>query len=323
MSGNMFQVANQFNLEDARVGFHVAFMQTLEAVGPDALEDLLTEVKSNTSLEEWSWLGDLPGFSEWKGDRKLGDLSAHKLRVANRDWSGGLRAHQNQFKDDKIGLFAPAVEGMARKCRKHRSDLTVKALLNGHDGTTYPDAGNGLAYDGAFFFSTSHSTDGGPSQSNKMTAPLTSSSLEEAEQMLQEMKTADGADPLELEGTDLVVGPANFHTALRLTGAEMLPGSAGTTETNIHRGRFNVKVSRRISGARRFDWFLADLSAPIKPALFQNREEISSSAIMGGQGTSNDSTPRFQRGELWFGAEARYNVALFAWQTIIGSRVPS
>jgi phage major head subunit gpT-like protein len=321
MAGNMFQVANQFNLENARVGFHVAFLESLEAVGPDELEALLTEVASNTSIEEWQWLGDLPGFEEWKGDRKLGDLSAHRLRVENRDWASGLRAHQNQFKDDKLGLFGPAVAGLARKARRHRSDLAVKALLNGFDGTTYTEAGNGLAYDGAFFFSTSHSTDSGPSQSNKMTSALSASALEDAEEMLKEMKTADGKDPLDLSGTDLLVGPALEATAKRLTQAELLPGTAGTTETNIHRGRYNVKVSRRITGARANDWFLADLSAPIRPLIFQNREEISTSAIMGGQGTSNDSTQRFKAGELWFGAEARYAVAYFAWQTIIGSRV--
>lgn len=318
--GNIFNIANQSNLDAARVGFHAAFMDQLEAMGPDALEVLFTEIQSGTSIEEWEWLGDLPGFEEWKGDRKLGDLDALKLRVENRDWASGIRVHQNQFKDDKLGLFRPRIAALAQKARRHRSDLMVKALLNGFAGNVYPEAGNGLAYDGAFFFSTTHSTGGGPNQSNKLTSALAEDTLATAEQMLNEMKTADGKDPLDLKGTHLIVGPKLKKLASKLLKSEFLPSAAGTaTESNYHAGKYDLLVSPRITGAQDDYWFLADLSAPIRPMLFQLREEISTSAIVGGQGGENDSVPRFQRGELWFGAEARYNVAYFAWQTIIGS----
>ena len=321
MAGNMFQVANQINLEAARVGFHAAFMQQLEAMGDDPLEAMFNTVPSNGTLEEWDWLGDIPGFTEWKGDRVLGDVSAFKLQVANRDWSSGLRLHQNNFKDDKLGLFPVRVQGLAQKAKRHRFDLMVRMLLNGFTGLAFPDAGNGLAYDGAFFFSTSHASDGGPAQSNYLGAvPLTVASLETAETRLKNMTTADGKDPLELGGTHLVVGPALEWTAKKIMGAEVIANAAGTAaDTNIHRNQYQVIVSRRIRGPQANHWFLADLSQAIKPFIFQLREEISTSAIVGNQGGTGDSEPRFKRGELWFGAEARYNVAAFAWQMIVGS----
>ena len=321
MAGNMFQVSNQVNLEAARVGFHAAFMQALEAMGDDPIEALYAEVLSTGSIEEWDWLGDLPGFEEWRGDRKLGDLSAFKMQIANKDWSNGLRAHQNQFKDDKLGLFPIRVQGLAQKARRHRSDLMVRMLLNGFTGAAFPDTGNGLAYDGAFFFSHSHSSDGGPNQSNYLGAvPLTVSSLETAETKLKNMTTADGKDPLELGGTHLIVGPANEWTAKRIMSAEVIANAAGTAaDTNIHRNQYQVIVSRRIRGPQANHWFLADLSQPVKPFIFQLREDISTSAIVGTQGGTGDSEPRFKRGELWFGAEARYNVGAFGWQTIVGA----
>jgi len=144
MAGNMFQIGNQINLEAARVGFHAAFMQQLEAMGDDAINALFAEVPSTGSLEEWDWLGDLPGFEEWKGDRKLGDVSAFKMQIANRDWSNGLRVHQNNFKDDKLGLFPIRVQGLAQKAKRHRSDLMVRMMLNGFAGNVFPDTGNGL-----------------------------------------------------------------------------------------------------------------------------------------------------------------------------------
>jgi phage major head subunit gpT-like protein len=317
MSGNLFQIANQFNLEAARVGFHVAFMQALEATGPDEVEALYQMVSSTTSLEEHQWIGDVPGFEKWVGDRNLGDFEAFKLRIVNEDWSSGMRAHQNQFKDDKLGLFPIAIQQLAVKARRHRADLCVKGLLNGFDGNLYPEAGNGLAYDGALFFSTAHANG-----SNKLTDALSATSLALAERMFGEMTTADGKDPLDIEGTTLIVGPRLRETAMKLTMNEFVPSAAGTaTESNIHRGRYKVMVSRRIKGNQSNWWFLAALGQPIKPFIFQLREEISTSAIMGGQGSPNDSVPRFRKGELWFGAEARYNVAPFAFQTAIGSKV--
>jgi len=317
MGGNIFNIANQVDLAAARVGFHAAFLSQLEAVGPDPLEILYTEVPSTTSIEEWNWLGDLPGFEEWDGDRKMGELDAYKLRVENRDWAKGIRVHQNQFKDDKLGLFGPRVAGLAQKARRHRCDLMVKALLNGFAGNVYPEAGDGLAYDGAFFFSDSHA-----SGSNKLTDALSATALETAEKKLKSMTTIDGADPLELEGTHLIVGPKLEATARKLIESEHVPNSGGTaTESNIHRGRYKLLVSRRIKGDQDDYWFLADLSAPIRPMLFQLREDISTSAIVGNQGGEGDSVPRFSRGEYWFGAEARYNVAYFAFQAIVGAQV--
>src|SRR4051812_6577697 len=101
----MMNIANQANLDAARVGFHAAFLEQLGLVNSLPLEAVLAEVQSTTSVEEWEWLSDFPGFTEWVGDRQLDVMKAFKMRIANKDWSSGLRVHQNQFKDDKIGLF--------------------------------------------------------------------------------------------------------------------------------------------------------------------------------------------------------------------------
>lgn len=315
-NGNQFDIGGQGNLDAARVGFHAAFFSVLEAMGPDPTEELYTEVPSDTSAEEWEWLQDIPGFEEWAGDRKMGEIDAVKMLVRNRDWASGFRIHQNNFKDDKLGLFSVAVAQLAMKARRHRSDLCIKNLLNGFDGNLYPTTGNGLAYDSAFFFSTLHAQG-----ANKHTAALSASGLEAAEQLFSAMTTVDGADPLDVSGTTLIVGPALEWTAKKLLTQEMVPAAGGnTSENNIHRNQYKLIVSKRIKGAQANWWFLADLSQPVKPFLFQNREPISTSAILGGQGTQNDSAPRFKRGEYWFGAEARYNVANFAFQTVVGSK---
>lgn len=320
--GNMFDIANQPDIAAARVGFHAAFLSQLEISEPDPCEILYRQLGSTTAMEEWNWLGDLPGFTEWKGDRILAEVDGFKLQIRNRPWSNGVRLHQDQLKDDQLGLFGDMTSELARVARRHRADLMVQGLLNGFAGTAFPEAGNGLAYDGAFFFSDSHSTGGGPAQSNKMTSALSASALSTARQKLRAMTTADGKRKLNLKGTHLIVGPKLEEAAEKLLKNDLVPNAAGTaTESNIHKNKYQLIVSPLIDDDQDDYWFLADLSAVYRPMIFQLREEITPSSVVGNQGGPGDSVPRFQRGELWFGAEARYNVAYFAWQTIIGSQV--
>ncbi|MBA2718925.1 MAG: Mu-like prophage major head subunit gpT family protein [Chloroflexi bacterium] len=314
----MFTIANAAGLDAARVGFHAAFLEQLGIVAKNPLEALFREVPSTTGLEEWEWLGDLPDFEEWKGDRFLAGLEAFKLRVLNKDWASGIRVHQNDIKDDRLGLVAPKIEGLAQRARSHRVRLMMRLLVNGFTGLEFPAVGNGLGYDGAFFFSAAHATG-----SNKLTAALTKASLETAELLLQSQTSYDGVDTLEIMGTDLIIGPKLVPVANALMKSDFFASVAGTaSETNYLKGRYNIHVSPLLRGTYNNYWFLADMSKGTKPFLFQNREEISTSAVIGGQGTQSDSVPRFQRGELWFGAEARYNVAYWEHRLIVGSNQP-
>jgi phage major head subunit gpT-like protein len=255
------------------------------------------------------YIEDVPGFEEWKGDRKMSGLEAFKLQIENKKWANGLRIKNDDLKDDALGLISPQVAGLAVKAKRHRYDLMVKLLLNGFDGAAYPEVGNGLAYDGAFFFSDTHR--GG--NDNKMTVALDSAGLAAAELQLASMTTYDGNDPLDVYATHLIVGPKNALAAQKLMTQERLANG----EDNIYKGRYKIIVSNRIRGAYQNYWFLADLSQPIKPLLFQMREDISTSAIVGQEG--RNAFPSFMNDELWFGAQARYNAAYFEFRTIVGS----
>lgn len=313
-----FDIANQANIDAARVAFHAAFLEMFGKTVASELAILFTEVPSTAGIEEWSWLGDLPDFEEWKGDRFLAELAAFKMRLTNKDWASGIRVHQNTIKDDKLGLVQPKIAQLAQKARTHRYRLGMKLLVNGFDGTQYADVSNGLAYDGFFFFSTTR-----PTGSNKLTSALSLAALEAAELLLEGQTTYDLSEPLDFMGTHLIVGPKLAPFAKKLMGQDLVPSAAGTaSESNYMKGRYEVVVSPLLRGTYDDYWFLADMSQPIKPLLLQMREEISTSAIAPGlKGSQDDKNPRFQRGELWFGAEARYNVGYFEPRAIVGSQV--
>lgn len=317
----MFNVANQANLDAARVGFHAAFLEMLGLVNEEPLEELLQEVQSTTNLEEWDWLGDFPGLEEWDDDRVMAVMKAFKLRVQNRDFSSGIRMHQNQFKDDKLGLFGSQVAGLAQAAGAHKAEFTAQLAINGFDGALFPKVSNGLGYDGKFFFSATHATG-----SNKLTVALAADgvALDTAEVMLGSQTSYDGKRKLRgIRGTHLVVGPKNAPLATRLmTSDYIIDATAVGPVSNPYKGRYKVIVEPQIAKGTAYEdmWFLASRSTPFKPFLYQNREDISTSAIIGGQGTSNDSLPRFQKGEIWFGAEARRAVAYWEHRTIVGSK---
>lgn len=320
----MFTIANQAALERQRIAFHLAFFEQLGKKDENPLAQLFTTIPSTSDLEEWTWFGDLPDFEEWVGDRFLAGLEAFSLQLRNKNWASGLRLHQNDIKDGRAALVPSQIEALARKARTHRVRLMLKAIIAGMGTGAYATVSNGLAYDGQTFFSTLHATG-----SNKLTSALSLAALAEAEELLNSQTSfatagADAAEiePLDINGTHLIVGPGLYDLAVRLMGSEILLDGTGAAGVSNHmRNRYTVVKNPYLRGTYDDWWFLADLSQPIKPGLFQLREEITTSAVLGQQGGTNDSVPRFKSGDLWLGAEARYNVALWEYRTIVGSQV--
>ena len=313
----LFNIANQSNLDAARIAFRAAFLERLGLTDDFPLEQAMLTVESTTAVEELEWLGDMPGMEQWDGDRILATIGAFKMRVTNLDWSSGFKVHQNQFKDDKLGLFPAAVNDLGRMAKMHRVEMAEQLLINGFDGTAYPKISNGLAYDGKFFFDVTRATG-----SNRLAGDgaLSAANLIAMEAQLGKQTTYDGKHKLRLRGTHLFVGPDNEGIATQLMTQSFLPSLGNNAPVgNVLKGRYQIVVCPWFVGTYKGYYMIADLSRAYKPLMFQLREEISTSAIVGQQGGSGDSIPRFQRGELWFGAEARYNEAYLEPRLIVGS----
>lgn len=297
-------ISNDSALADARVGFHAAFMESFDA-SPDEIERVALEVTSKNRIEEHAWLGDPPAFVEWVTNRQLGDLEAFSMRLVNRKWQNGLRIKSDDFDDDNLGLMPAAVAGLAQKGREHRADLLVYLLLNGFDGNAFPDVGDGLAFDGAFFFDVNADTG-----SNKLTLPFDSAALAAAELLLGRQKRYDGSK-YRARGTHIICGPKVAPAAHKVITQEYLAGG----ESNTNKARYQVLEHPLIDGAYEDDWFVADLSKPYKPLMLQIREGITTSAL-----ASKNQIPYFQNAEFWFGAQSRYNAGYFERRLIVGSR---
>lgn len=305
-------IANNADLDAARIGFHVAMLEQLTIEDDEALSQVYTEVPSTRKLEEWDWMGDLPDMQEWDGDRKIAKLEGFKMRLANKKWASGLRVKEDDVHDDNLALLPAQISELGGRARFHKWDLMVKLVLNGFDGAAFPEVGDGLGYDNAFFFSNVHR--GG--NDNKLTVALDAAGLAAARLKMRRFKTYDGKVPFRCRPTHLLVGPKNEETAEKLLTQDRLANG----ESNPNKGKYKLVVSDLIDGDFDDDWFIMDLRGAIRPFIFQSREPISTSAIIGGKGTQNDSYSRFMSGDLLFGAEARYNVGYFEFRRIVGSR---
>lgn len=312
-------IAEAEKYENAKISFRATFMDYLEnGVDPPgkSVMPAVMETTSNGASEEYVFIGDLPGFSLWEDERRMGSLAAHKITIGNKPWASGVSIGRTEILDDKLQIVNKRIQGLADKARRHKDALLMKLLINGFSGTAFPETGDGTCYTDKLFFATDHSLEGGSATiSNRMTSAFSESAVQAAIQTMTEYTTWDGSDPLDVTPTHVIVGPKNMWEAYRLFGQQLRVRTAGDgADSNIHAGRLEVIVSPRLVGTYDDYWFLGAFGETMKPLIFQNREPITTAAQV--DWSSDDM---FKRGKMNFGAQARYGVGYFDPRLIIGS----
>jgi len=295
-------ISNAAEIEAAAVGFRAALLQNV--VGePDPAMMLATEIPSSKAIENYKWLGDLPQMEEWKNDRIMSMLEAYGWAIENKKWQATVRVKNDDIADDALGLLPVQLAGMGDEARLQAPQLVARVLLNGFDGAVYPELGDGLSFDGAFFFSAAHVTG-----SNLLTVAFSATNLATATQLLRLQKRFDGRN-LGAKGTHLFVGVEDEALAEKVLKQETLASG----ESNTNKGKYTLVVSPEIQLG---EWFVTDLSGPVRPMLFQNREGIVTTTVGGRSG----DVVGFMYDETWFGAQARNNAGYFDFRRIVGSK---
>lgn len=137
---------NAQNLRMVGTAFNAAFKAGL-GTAPDMHLEIATEVPSSTKQEEYGWLGKVPGFREWVGDRVIQNLATHGYTVKNKPFEMTIGVDRDDVEDDTYGVYTPLFQEMGRATKVFPSEL-VFALLAA--GFTTP------CYDGQNFFDVDH-----------------------------------------------------------------------------------------------------------------------------------------------------------------------
>lgn len=142
----MARVITQALLDALRVTFSKAFEQGMteaQIVG----EFMSTPIPSSTAINTYGFLGDLPIFRKWVGEKRIKQVIEKVYQLINEDYEATLGVHKNQIEDDQIGLYPAMFQGWGREGRLWMDRLRFQALALGH---TLP------CFDGQNFFDDEH-----------------------------------------------------------------------------------------------------------------------------------------------------------------------
>lgn len=139
-------IVNNANLKTLFIAFKAAFAAAF-AGAPTQWAQIATEVPSSTDSNEYGWLGQLPRFREWLGDRVVNGIATHGYTIKNKQFELTVGVPRNAIEDDQYGIYSPLFAEMGFSAAQHPDEL-IFALLAA--GTTT------LCYDGVNFFDANH-----------------------------------------------------------------------------------------------------------------------------------------------------------------------
>lgn len=289
---------NQQALSGLYTGFNTIFNKTLSAYTP-TWPQIAFKVTSTSGEENYKWLGDFPMLREWIGNRQIKSLAAYDYLLKNKDFEGTVSIPRNAIEDDRIGLYAPMVQGLAEAAAAHPNDLVFALLANGFTNT---------CFDGKPFFSTNH-TMGAKKKagSNKGVAVLTPDAYAAARTAMMSLIN-DADQPLKITPDLLVVPPALEAMGRKILLSDQIEGT-----TNVYKDTAKLMVAPELAAAPTA-WYLLCTTKAIKPLLFQQRTEPQFVSL----DKPTDSSV-FARKEYVYGVDYRGNAGYAFWQLAYGS----
>ena len=104
-------------------------------------------VPSNSKSNTYNWLGSMPEFREWVGDRVINNIKEHGYSVVNKTFENTVGIKREDVEDDTVGTYRPMVQSLAQKGMEFPDKLVFNLLKAGF--TTE-------CYDGQNFFDKEH-----------------------------------------------------------------------------------------------------------------------------------------------------------------------
>lgn len=290
---------NAAALQSIYTGIKTIFSKAFEAAKP-LYTKIATEVPSSTGKESYKWLGKLPRLREWIDDRVIQNLTAHEYTISNKDWEMTIGIDRNDIEDDTIGVYNPLFQEMGNAAALHPDDIVFPLL---HGGFTQK------CYDGKAFFATDHKAgkDGKTPTSNKSTYKLSPESYNAARVAMQSVPGEDDK-MLRIMPNLLVVSPQNEGMGKMILEAEKL-----NDNTNPYRGTAELLVVPEL-GDYPGEWFLLDVSRPIKPIIYQKRK---APKLVKKDAETDDNV--FNKKTFEYGVDCRDNAGYSFWQLAHGS----
>lgn len=279
-------------LQALRVSFQTRYQDAYQAATP-LWPRIATEVPSSTKENTYGWLLKLLRMREWIGERVLQNLAEASYTIQNKNFEGSVAVDRNDIADDNLGIYNMQFDQLGQAARMYPDDL-VFSLLRAGDTS--------LCFDGQYFFDTDHpvsTVDASLGTYQNYWASgmaLSAANYETVRSAMMSLKGDDG-QPLEIMPSLLVVPPQLEGTARKILNADLISGG----ETNIWKGSADLLVVPKLA-ADPTAWYVLDVSRPIKPLVFQNREDPN---FVAKDSPTDDNV--FMQRQFVYGVDARGN----------------
>lgn len=268
------------------------------------VNEICTVAPSTGASEKYEWLGEVPGMSEFLDERQIKALSKHDYTITNRKWEDTLGFDKSDLEDNRP-IINTRIPMLAQAAASHPDVLAISTLVAGSSS---------LCFDGKAFFAADHPAlyDGGDTYSNIVTGDDLTDGVTAAN-CKTNFNTAiarvlgwtkRSGDPLFHDiGTPLILHSPTLKSAM---DEAFLQQYASGGENNIY---YKVARPRVWGGLTGNKWYILFTNQAIKPLILQERQPIT---------PAWDTTQEFQKGKLFYGVEARYNVGYaFPWLAVL------
>lgn len=280
-------------IQSLMVTFSMIFRSAWDS-SPEWGTTVATQVPSSTKSNTYGWMARIPTLREWLGPRVIANLSSWTYSLDNKPYELTVGVDRDDIEDDNLGVYNPLMAELGRAGRKW-SDIQLKTVLQA--GTT------ALGFDGVAFFASTHPLDPAGNQSNNFTTTALSAANWAAKRAAMRAFTGEDGQVLGVNPTHLIVPPQLEETAKEILVADRNASGA----QNMTQGDAQILTIPELANAGT-TWYIADLSRPIKPLIWQLRRALNLVAMV-----NPDDPMVFMQKQLMWGLEGRGAAGYGPW----------
>lgn len=262
------------NLTRYETGFNKAFAEASRELNRSTLWSQLALVGSRIptakGVEDYRWLGALPQFSRWVGERKIDTLKDYHYFLENHVFQAAVQIDSDDLADDTFNLYRDQVAALPLGVENQWGELVDELLKNGTSAK---------AFDGVAFFA---SASGERKFTNLLTGTISAGSptLDQVKADVSKVRSAM-AQFKDANGKALGIVPDTFvvHPDLEILFKQLFRSTADVS-SNKNAGVFNpfegmgrVVVDPGLSDVNDF-YALSTAGWAVGPLIRQEREAV-------------------------------------------------
>lgn len=222
------------------------------------------EVNSDSSEEDYNWLGQIPAMEEWIDSRPHSTLRQFGQTIKNHNYANGIEIPFDWIEDDKLGQAKARIPGLVDGFWHHVFNRFLNLLETGTSTTCYDESN---------FFATDHEDGDSGTQSNyDSSGALNATNYETARARMIELLDDRGRN-MGIRPTHLWTSPAQETTAKEVVKVARLASGAD----NPNAGDVQIMIIPSLTTTTW--WGLADFSKRMKPFIKQNRRKLAFSSM--------------------------------------------